>query len=151
MKAYILSIAGIVLLTALITIVAPGGKVGKFLKGVTKPVILLVMLAPLATLFTGNGTELSAADLPEDKDYLAFCAEELAASDEAAIGRYLQETYGICAQVDVSRSAEAGFPCKKISVNITDFGIIGQDEHIHISEEVVRVLEERYGCEAEVT
>ena len=43
MKAYILSIAGVVLLAAVITIIAPGGKMGKFLKGAVKLVILFVM------------------------------------------------------------------------------------------------------------
>ena len=36
MKAYILSIAGVVLLSAVITIIAPSGKMGKFLRGAVK-------------------------------------------------------------------------------------------------------------------
>ena len=47
MKAYILSIAGAVLLSAVITIISPSGKMGKFIKGTSKLLILVIMLAPV--------------------------------------------------------------------------------------------------------
>lgn len=150
MKAYILSIAGVVLLTAVITIIAPGGKMGKFLKGATKLVILFVMVSPLASWVTEGDLSFQTASIGMDEEYLAHCADRLALSDGAAIGSWLSEEYGVTADVQVSRLADETFSYEKIIVKITDFGINGQDEHIHIIEEVDRVLEERYGCDAEV-
>lgn len=151
MKAYVLGIAGVVLLTAVIAIISPGGKMGKFLKGAAKLVILLVMVSPLATLFTEGELTFETAAVETDDQYLAYCAEELAAADEAQICEMLRETYGVQAEAEVSRAAAAGFPHEKICIKITDFGINGQDEHIHISEEIEGALESRYGCDAEVT
>ena len=55
------------------------------------------------------------------------------------------------AEVQVNRRADGEFSYEKILIKITDFGIIGQDEHIHISEEIEKMLEARYSCDAEVT
>ena len=151
MKAYILSIAGVVLLAAVITIIAPGGKMGKFLKGAVKLVILFVMVSPLASIFSEGKFAFETAQIGIDEDYLAHCAELLAEEDEAAIIGYLSEEYGVTAEAQVSRRADGEFSYEKILIKITDFGIIGQDEHIHIIEEIEKKLETRYGCDAEVT
>ena len=44
MKAYVLSIAGIVLVIAAVTIISPSGKMGKFIKGAGRLFILAVMV-----------------------------------------------------------------------------------------------------------
>ena len=150
MKAYILSIAGVVLLTAVITIIAPGGKMGKVLKGAAKLVILFVMVSPLASVFTEGSLSFESVSVGTDEGYLEYCAGELAGEDEKAIAQWLSEEYGLTASAEVSRLADATFSYEKIEVKITDFGINGQDEHIHISEQIEKTLEERYGCDAEV-
>ena len=61
------------------------------------------------------------------------------------------EEYGVTAEAQVNRRADGEFSYEKILIKITDFGINGQDEHIHISEEIERALESHYGCDAEVT
>ena len=63
----------------------------------------------------------------------------------------VQEEYGVTARAQVERRAEAGFAYEKIYVEILDFGIIGQDEHIYMTEQIESALEERYGCAAEVS
>ncbi len=151
MKAYILSIAGVVLLAAVITIIAPGGKMGKFLKGAVKLVILFVMVSPLVSIFSEGEFAFETAQIGTDEEYLAHCADQLSEEDEAAIIGYLSEEYGVTAEAQVNRRADGEFSYEKILIKITDFGIIGQDEHIHISEEIEKMLEARYGCDAEVT
>ena len=151
MKVYILSIAGAVLLSAVITVIAPGGRMGKFLRGAVNLVILVVMAAPLTALFRGGGGMLDAGSVAYDEGYLAYCAETLSAEDEAALCVFLQEEYGVTARAQVVRRAEAGFAYEKIYVEILDFGIIGQDEHIYMTEQIEGALEERYGCAAEVS
>ncbi len=151
MKAYILSIAGAVLLSAVITVIAPGGRMGKFLRGAVNLVILVVMAAPLTALFRGEGEMLGAGSIAYDEGYLAYCAETLSAEDEAALCVFLQEEYGVTARAQVVRRAEAGFAYEKIYVEILDFGIIGQDEHIYMTEQIESALEECYGCAAEVS
>lgn len=151
MKAYILSVVGAVLLSAVIAVIAPSGKTGKFLRGATRLVTLFVLLSPLKELLGGTPLSVgSSSSLQADEEYLSYCARELAAEDEQAIGAWIREEYGAESVVRVERNADATFSYQKIQVTILDFGIYEQDEHIHISEQIENALETRYGCEAEV-
>lgn len=151
MKAYILSVVGAVLLSAVIAVIAPSGKTGKFLRGATRLVTLFVLLSPLKELLGETPLSVgSSSSLQADEEYLSYCARELAAEDEQAIGAWIREEYGAESVVRVERNADATFSYQKIQVTILDFGIYEQDEHIHISEQIEAALETRYGCQAEV-
>ena len=151
MRAYVLSIAGIVLVIAAISIIAPSGKMGKFIKGMGRLFILVVMVAPFATLFGDKRDKFfQSADIVTDNSYLLRCVEILCEEDEKEISAYLSEEFCITAQVQVFRSEKSGFPREKIEAKILDSGINGQGGHIDNAEDVRRALEERYGCEAVV-
>lgn len=153
MKTYILSIAGVVLLTAVISIVVPNGKMGKFIQGVGKLLTLTVMIAPFATLFTGKKGDLSFASetIVTDESYLVSCARILSERDEEEIKKALNDEFSVTAEVEVERGKTAGFPSEKITVKITDFGIIGQDGHKNMIDEIESKLAARYGCEVEIS
>ena len=151
MKAYILSIAGIVLVIAALTIIAPSGKMGKFIKGAGRLFIIVVMVAPFVRFFTDKHSSLFESErIVEDRGYLARCAAMLSEEDEKEITAYLSEELFVTAEVKVSRRESSGFPREKIEVKIIEMGINGQGGHIDKAEDVRRALEERYGCEAVV-
>ena len=151
MRAYVLSIAGIVLVIAAISIIAPSGKMGKFIKGMGRLFILVVMVAPFATFFgEKKGNFFESADIATDSSYLARCVQMLSEEDEKEITAYISEQFSLTAEVQVFRSERSGFPREKIEAKILDFGINGQGGHIDRAEDVRRALEERYGCEAVV-
>ena len=151
MRAYVLSIAGIVLVIAAISIISPSGKMGKFIKGTGRLFILVVMVAPFATFF-GDRKEnfFSTDEIAVDSSYLLQCARILSEADEREISAYLNEAFSVKAEVTVYRSDSSGFPREKIEVKMSDSGINGQGGHIDRAEDVRRALEERYGCEAVV-
>lgn len=152
MNAYILSIAGIVLVISAVSIISPNGKMGKFIKGTGRLFILVVMVAPFATFFTDKKSSLFLSEeITTDDNYLQRCVEILSEEDEKEISAYLKDTFSISAEVQVFRSGENGFPREKIEAKIIDFGIIGQGGHIDKTKDVQRALEERYGCEAVVS
>ena len=151
MKAYILSIAGIVLLTAVISVISPHGKMGAFLKGVSKLAILVVMVSPVASFFTEHTNTLASSEISADTEYLAYCAGKLSEQDERTIEEMLYKEYGVTASAEVARDKTDIFDFENIRIKILDFGIIAQDEHIHIIEEISKSLEASYGCRAEVT
>ena len=151
MKSYILAIVGIVLIAAVIALIAPGGKMGKFLKGATRLAILFVMLLPLRSLLSGGSIAVSGGEAEMDTQYLEYCAEELAREDAAAIVVRLEEECGVTAAVKVERNADATFSYRKIQVLISDFGITDADEHIYMIEKIEAALEAHYGCDAEVS
>lgn len=152
MKAYILSIAGIVLVIAAISIVSPNGKMGKFVKGIGRLFILVVMVAPFASFFGEKKSSVFTSEkIDTDESYLLYCAQILSDKDEKEISAYLDDTFSVIAEVDVFRSRNNGFPRERIEVKIIDFGIFGQGGHIDKTEDVRKALEERYGCEAVVS
>ena len=151
MKAYILAIVGIVLVSAVITMIAPAGKMGKFLKGATKLAILFVLLLPVKSLLSDGSLTVSGGAMALDRDYLAHCARRLGEEDAAAIVISLEEEYGVTAAAKVERNADATFSYHKIVVRILDFGISGEDEHIYMIEKIESELESYYGCDAEVS
>ena len=152
MKAYVLSVAGIVLIIAAISIISPNGKMGKFVKGIGKLFILVVMTAPFVSFFTKKGdTIFTNANIATDADYLSRCVEMLCEEDEREISAFLNDVYQMKGNVTVTRGESSGFPREMIEVKITDFGIIGQGGNINKTEDVRKALEERYGCKAVVS
>lgn len=151
MKTYILAIIGVVLLSAVVTIIAPGGKMGRFLKGATKLAILFVMLLPLRAVLSGDAISVSSGNMALDESYLEHCAKALSAEDAASIVLHLEERYGVTAAVKVERNADATFSYEKIVVHISDFGISDADEHIYMIEKIEAALETYFGCDAEVS
>lgn len=151
MKAYILSIAGMILLSAVVAIVCPSGKMGKFVKGTVRLFILVVMLAPLIGWVQSGKLELNAASaIGTDTRYLEHCAELLEERDEEEISAYLLAEFNVIGRADVTRSAEAGFPRERIRIFLAEDGIIGEDERIHKLTCIRESVETRYGCRAEV-
>lgn len=152
MKSYVLSIAGIVLVIAAVTIISPSGKMGKFIKGAGRLFILAVMVAPFATLFgEKKDSFFHTEEINTDENYLLHCVQILSEKDEEEITAYLNDNFSIIAEVKAFRSKETGFPREKIEAKISDFGIIGQDEHIDKAKAVQEMLEKRYGCAAVIT
>ena len=151
MRAYVLIIAGIVLVIAVISIIAPSGKMGKFIKGMGRLFILVVMVAPFAG-FIGEkkGNFFQSDEITTDGAYLAHCAKMLSEEDEEEITAYLSEEFSLTAQVQVFRSVRSGFPREKIEAKIINSGINGQGGHIDKAEDVRVALEKRYGCKAVV-
>ncbi len=151
MKAYILSIAGVILIASVVTVIAPGGKMGQFVKGTVRLFLLTVMIAPLLTLAKGDLPEAVPSQYAEDGGYLSACAELLETRDEEAVSAYISENYGLSAQVASSRKHTANFDLEKIFVSLSFPGIIGGDERINIMTRIREDLENLYGCAAEVT
>ncbi len=153
MKAYILGIAGAVLLSAVVSVIAPNGQMGKFVKGGMKLVVLIVLVSPFITFFIKGEIPFLSEDktISADTVYLETCEKLIKERDEAAIVTLLKEEYGVGAEVRVEYSDKNFAARKKISVKIKDFGIYAEDEHIDIMKKITAALREQYGCDAEVS
>lgn len=151
MKAYLLSIAGIVLISAIVTVICPGGKTGNFVRGAVRLFILVVMLSPLAGWLQKGTPQLGEqAAIAEDKSYLEKCASMLEARDEEDAEAFLLREFGMRGRAEAARRAESGFPRVKIALLLEKEGIIEEGERIHILTDIREAFEERYGCPAEV-
>ncbi len=154
MQTYILSIVGAVLISAVVTMIAPGGKMGKFVKGAMKLFLLVVLVAPFVSFFRGGKISVeggNGGEIKEDPAYFMQCAELMERADEEEIATALMEEFGVAAAVEVVRAPDATFAREKISVKISDFGISGQGEHKDITDRVQAYLSGKYGGNVEVS
>ena len=150
MKAYLLTLTGAILLSAVLSILVSDGKMGKFIKGMTRLFVFSVVILPIASLFGEKKISFPVSEVGTDSGYLAKCALLLSERDETEIKEYLKEEYSLDAEAEVARAAEGNFLRKKIVVIIEDFGIIGQEGHIDMMTCIQADLEEKYGCQTEV-
>lgn len=150
MKTYILSIAGLILVTAVVAVIVPSGKMGKFIRGILKTVTLAVLLAPFVNWAGGGEFSFEGGSLDVDSAYLERCADMISESDEREISLYLKSDFDVTSEVSVERDTNSPFSVKKLHIKISDFGINGEGEHINIVSKIKAALETKYGCVAEV-
>ncbi len=151
MKEYILALAGVILLSAVVAVIAPGGRMGKFVSGITKLLPLFVLVAPLVGLIKGEAPTFEAGgDIAEDVSYFETCQKMLEREDVAAVKLLVSEFSLRCDAVS-ERDDAPPFARKKISVAVQTEGIIDADEHIHILTEIKEAVEDAFGCPAEVS
>ncbi len=152
MKGYILAVAGVILLSAVVACIAPSGKMGRFVKGMMKLVILAVMISPMLGWVRSGTLDLSAASsIGTDEGYLRACSERLEEEDERAIAAFLLSDFSLSAEVDVTRSDDPSFEREKIRIILPAEGINGEEERINIMTRIREAVAARYGCEVEVS
>ena len=156
MDAYILAVCGAVILSALVTIVLPEGKTGKFIGGILRLFCLLVMLTPLLALLQTGGSgdvfaEETGAEIAPDDSFVAYMFGRRADEEERAVRERLSEEFGVRSAVQIGwKSVEYAYTVSKVEIAIEDFGIYGEDEHIFVIEQVRSRVSELYSG-AEVT
>ena len=157
MKEYILAVCGAVILSSLALLIMPEGKTGKFIGGMLKLFCLLVMLIPLLALFRAGtfsdeifGTDSQAAAV--DESFIESVFERRAEQEESALEALLQEELEIEVEADVGWVSEAyAFVVKNVQINIKNFGIHEESEHIMIAEQAKERIAALYdGAEVSV-
>ncbi len=151
MKTYILNIVGIVLISAVVTIIAPSGKMGKFIKGTTRLFLLIVLISPIINwVRTESPSFESSSTIQINENYLLQCADVLQSRDEEEIEAYIEKEFCVSSKVDVKRQISALFPIEQITINLSDEGINETEERIYMINRIKEAVETRYGCKAEV-
>lgn len=150
MKEYILAVCGAVVLSALLLLLLPEGKTGKFIGGILKLFCLLVMMIPLFDWISDFAPKKepieSTQTIVPDDEFLEYAFALQAEARAREIEKVLTEKFGVDTQAQVKWIHDE-YACKvtKISVKIENFGINPPQDHIHILEQVKKFLAERAG------
>ena len=153
MQAYILGVCGAVVISALITILLPEGKTGKFIGGILKLFCVAVMLLPVPALLrevgvTGGG---SGGEMQPDEAFIDAVFSRRAEEEEETLEGKIDEEVGVTALVDILWECEDfAYTVEEIDVKIEDFGIYGADRHIFVIEQVEACVREWYSAEVNV-
>ena len=155
MQGYILAVCGAVILSALITILMPEGKIGKFINGILKLFCVAVMLLPLPSALQKIGAigmpEGTEASLPLDTEFIEAMFESRAREQQNKIQTELEEEYEITVDIQVLWERNAyEYVVPQVKVKIVDFGINGEDRHIFVIEQVRKRVSEWFGNKTEV-
>lgn len=150
MEGYILAVCGAVILSALVTILLPEGKTGKFINGMLRVFCVAVMLVPLCGLFEKFG----APSLPEggseevalDEGFMERVFSEQALAQAEALETSLSEDPGISVSAEILwECVEYAYTVREVRIEIENFGIYGEDEHIFVIEQVRSRISELFG------
>ena len=150
MEGYILAVCGAVILSALVTILLPEGKTGKFINGMLRVFCVAVMLVPLYGMFEKFG----APSLPEgrseevalDESFMERVFSEQALAQAEALETSLSEDPGISVSAEILwECVEYAYTVREVRIEIENFGIYGEDEHIFVIEQVRSRISELFG------
>lgn len=141
MSAYILCICGAVMISALITIIMPEGKLGKFINGILKIFCVFVMLVPLvnwvSNLRYGDIKENSAVQVSLDENFLGYFFQKRADVFSEDIRAFVEKEFSVEVSVVTDwECADYAFSVRKVKINIKNFGMNGKGEHIMIIEQI---------------
>ena len=143
MKEYVISIGAVILVTTVLTIIIPQGKIGKFVKGFFSIIITLVILSPLSNLsldeFNLNDFNVNSK---YQHDFLYYVAENKIASLEQD-SQIILENSGIKnAEVDIDFIVNDDYSTsiKNVKINLKKAVIISNGQHINIIEEGVNYV-----------
>ncbi len=163
MSGYLLSIVGIVLLSAVLSAVLPGGKTGKLIRGMAKLACLVVILAPVLKFFAGGEEPdfplfSSETVIQTDGTFIDYCSTERVKSAENALAEKLSEVFAVRAEVKLEweycdsltgteyMNLYAGKEIRITKAVLTDAeGVIGEE----VRQKMEEYVAENYGCEAE--
>ena len=93
MQAYILSVAGAVLLSAVVSLILPEGKLSPLIRGMTKLITLVLLVSPLISLLRGEVFFLDGDTVAADEGFLLSCTQRVEENDEQAIAAWLEEEF----------------------------------------------------------
>ncbi|MBP5242226.1 MAG: hypothetical protein J6Z36_00865 [Clostridia bacterium] len=152
MKEYALAVAGMALLTTLISLLSPAKKYAAIIDGVLKLCMLLTLITPVLGWIRQNRTTFFTT-----QNISAVNAAYINNSYALAIEKYLSTEYGVTAEVEAevsldnaSEGNEVVFT--RIVISVKNFGMNEKDEHIHIRTKIGAEISERLKCEnVEVT
>ena len=156
LSAYLFAVSGTVIVAAIVTAIAPEGKISGVVKTAVKLVCVIVIAEPIAKCFVSaaKGENPTFSDknffeesvITADEDFIKYCSELRIAEAEKAIETEISKKYDSAAKVSLEWQTEEDGRIKicRILVKLPK----ATDEK---TRENLRVyLEELYGAKAEI-
>ncbi len=143
-SAWILSIAGVSVLSILIDLFLPSGQTNGYIKTIFNYVIVFIIIAPLPALIKSDidtSNIFTETEIVLQEDYIYQLNRDKLTMLEKGIESTL-DSKGL-KNVDISISADIFTTVMKIDTIYVDFSnlvIVDNDEHIDIENEVVEVI-----------
>lgn len=142
MKEWVLSVFVTVLLSSIVGMIAPEGKIGKLIKCIFSIIILLTVISPFTNLNYANFSNLIDFDNLESNvqiNFIYYANSKNAKKIEEKVNSYLEKN-GINnaeIKVDFSVSSDYEFKIDNININLKNSVINSDKEHIVVLDNIV--------------
>lgn len=157
MSAYLFAVSGTVIIAAIVTAIAPEGKISGIIKTAVKLVCVIVIAEPIAKYFVSLGKDenptfsdknfFDESVITVDEDFIKYCSELRIAEAERQIEAEILNKYSLMAKVTLEWQTEEGGRVKigRILVNVS------AETGENTKEKLRNELTETYGAETEIT
>lgn len=153
MKDWIISIVSVVLITSIVCLILPQGKMGKFVKNIFSILTMLVIIKPLIYLKDGNFNfeQFAGSDIVIQTDFLDYIYQKRVDEQTKICLKIIEENGIKNAKVDINFEIEnQDIKIKLVQINLQDSVIISDKGHIDIKEEIVAEISSYLFVEKEV-
>ena len=153
MSSWILSIAGVCILSVVIDLILPSGQTSKYIKNIFGYIIVLVIIWPLPAIVKGNfdfGSIFESQDIVLQEDFIYQVNRDKLTSVERLLEEQI-EGLGL-KNVDVSVSGNiftTDMTIDEIFVDLTNLVIDEKAEHIDIKKAIVKLVTDNVKIEGE--
>lgn len=114
MSTYLLSVVGTVLLCSLLIALSPEGKTSAVIKGMTRLVCVLTIVAPIFHFFYTNDTKknkttmqiFEETGIQTDKSFIQYYSELRIRETERSLKKELEEKFDLSASVEIKWDTE---------------------------------------------
>lgn len=151
MTGWILSIAGVTILSVLVDLIMPNGQTAKYIKNVFAFMMILVIISPLPSLLKGNfdiGDIFQNEEIVIQEDFVYQVNRDKLTALEDSINKTLEEE-GL-KNVIVTINADIfqiEMQIKEINVDLSDLVIDENSGHIDIEKAITEVVNRLVGEE----
>lgn len=142
MKEWVLSVFITVLLSSIVGMIAPDGKIGKLIKCLFSIIILLTVVSPFANLKNSDFSNLIDFDFfvgNVQTDFIYYANTKKAEKIEKDVCSYLEDAGINNADINVefSLSSDFEFKIQNININLKNSVINSDKEHIVVLDNIV--------------
>lgn len=148
MKEWIYSILAIILLTTIISIIVPDGKLGKMIKGIFALIVMLVIISPIMSFSSFNTDSLinnTQIDGSIQDSFLNFINENKTQNLENEILESFNKigVKNALIDLDYEYSSEYVYSIKNAKIYLNNAVINSEKEHILVIEEMINTVIEK--------
>ena len=154
-SAWVLSIVGIIILSMLVDMILPDGKMSSFIKNIFGYLIIVVMLSPVFTFFTNK--DFSFNDLFDSSrveiqdDFIANVNRQFLDKAEKSIEVACEDQGIKFVEIGIQADIfENQITIKQISVNIKNVVIDPNFQHTNIKTSILQIIQDNMKIEKEV-
>lgn len=152
---WVLSIVGIIILSILVDLILPSGSMSKFIKSIFGYLIIVVILSPVFSFFSGKNfsiNDIFSSNSVEIQDgFVAGVNRQFLDSVEDAIEKSCQAQGIKFIEVGIEADIfESEIEIKQISVNLKNVVIDQNFQHTNIKTAVTSIIKENIKIDEEI-